>query len=193
MVNIVWASLIVIGVFYSVTSGNLEGLNTSILTNGNEAVELIIAILPIIVIWTGIMRIAEESGLLIKIAKIFRPILKILFPKVPKDNPALGYIASNVAANMLGLGSAATPFGLKAMNELQKINPKKDTASSSMITFLVLNTGGVTIIPTTVIALRIAAGSTNASAIIIPAILATLISNFLGLFLDYLIRRKNGE
>ncbi len=193
MVSLIWAFLIITSICYSIFSGNLDKLNISILTNGSEAVELIISILPIIVIWTGIMKIAEDSGFLIKTSKIFRPILKILFPKIPNDNPALGYIASNIAANMLGLGSAATPFGLKAMNELQKINPKKDVASSSMITFLVLNTGGVTIIPTTVIALRIAAGSTDATSIVVPAIIATLLSNFLGLILDYFIRRKNNE
>ncbi len=193
MVSVIWGCLIIIGITYGLLSGNIDAINNSILSNGNEAIKLFISILPIIVIWTGVMKIAEDSGLLKKVARLFEPILKRLFPKVPKDNPALGYIASNVAANMMGLGSAATPFGLKAMNELQKINPKKDTASSSMITFLVLNTGGVTIIPTTVIALRIAAGSTSPTSIVVPAIIATLLSNFCGLCLDYFIRRKNSE
>ncbi len=193
MVSIIWAFLIIIGVVYSLITGNIDVINESILSNGNDAVELIMSIMPLIIIWTGIMKIAEDSGLLNKISTLFRPVLRFLFPKVPKDNPALGYIASNVAANMLGLGSAATPFGLKAMDELQKINPNKKEASSSMITFLVLNTGGVTIIPTTVIALRVAAGSANPTAIVVPAIIATLLSNICGLTLDYFIRRRKNE
>ncbi len=193
MVSIIWAVLIISGILFSFFSGNVDVINNSILTNGKTALDLFISILPIIVLWTGIMKIAENSGLLIKISKFFQPILTKLFPKVPKDNPALGYIASNVAANMLGLGSAATPFGLKAMDELQKINPNKSEASSSMITFLVLNTGGVTIIPTTVIALRLAAGSTDATSIVLPAIIATLLSNAIGLTLDYFIRRRRND
>ncbi len=193
MVGYIWSSLIVIGIIFSLFTGNLDVINESILQNGSEALELMLSIFPLIIIWTGIMKISEDSGLLKIFSNFFSPILNKLFPKIPKDNPALGYIASNVAANMLGLGSAATPFGLKAMDELQKINPKKDTATSSMITFLVLNTGGVTIIPTTVIALRVAAGSNNAMEIIIPAIIATLLSNISGLVLDYFIRRKNHE
>ncbi len=193
MVSFIWAFLIIVGIVYSLLSGNIELINESILTNGNKALELMISIMPLIIIWTGIMKIAEDSGLLSKISSLFRPVLRFLFPKVPKNNPALGYIASNIAANMLGLGSAATPFGLKAMDELQKINTDKKKASSSMITFLVLNTGGVTIIPTTVIALRVASGSVNPTEIVVPAIIATLLSNICGLTLDYFIRRKNNE
>lgn len=190
MVNYIWFFLILIGISFSFLTGNLDGINDSILTNGKEALDLVLSIMPIIVLWTGILKIAEDSGLLKKFAKLVEPILSKLFPEIPKDNPALGYIASNVAANMLGLGSAATPFGLKAMQELQKINKEKDKASVSMITFLVLNTAGVTIVPTTVLALRTAQGSINPSEIILPSIIATFCSSFGGLFLDYLIRKK---
>lgn len=191
MVNYIWIFLILIGIIFSFISGNFEVINNSILTNGNEALELILSILPIIVLWTGIMKIAEDSGLLKRFANLVQPLLSKLFPTVPKNNPALGYIASNIAANMMGLGSAATPFGLKAMQELQKINDKKDTASVPMITFLVLNTAGVTIVPTTVLALRIASGSSNPSEIIIPGVIATACSSIAGLTLDYFIRRRN--
>ena len=190
MVNYIWAFLIFIGVFYSFISGNISSLNESILTNANEALDLIINLLPIIVLWTGILKIAEVSGLLNKFAKLLMPILHKLFPDVPKDNEALGYISSNIAANMLGLGSAATPAGLKAMNELQKINPKKDTATPAMITFLILNTAGVTLIPTTILALRVAYKSVSPSEIILPAILATACSSIAGLTLDYFIRKR---
>lgn len=190
MVSYIWFFLIVIGVVYSFFTGNISAINDSILTNGNEALELMISILPVIVLWSGIMKIAEEAGLLRKFARLLEPVLSRIFPTVSKDNPALGYIASNIAANMMGLGSAATPFGLKAMSELQKVNPKKDTASTAMITFLVLNTAGVTIVPTTVLALRIAHGSINPSEIIIPGVIATFCSSVGGLTLDYFIRRK---
>lgn len=193
MVSFIWFSLVVIGIVYSFISGNVSVINESILTNGTEALELMISILPIIVLWSGIMKIAEEAGLLRKFARILEPVLSRLFPSVPKDNPALGFIASNIAANMMGLGSAATPFGLKAMSELQKINKKKDTASTAMITFLVLNTAGVTIVPTTVLAIRIAHGSINPSEIIAPGVIATFCSSLGGLLLDYLIRRKKDE
>ncbi|MEG0794246.1 MAG: nucleoside recognition domain-containing protein [Bacilli bacterium] len=193
MVNYIWIFLIFVGVGFSFVTGNFDKINNSILTNGTEALELILSILPIIVLWTGIMRIAEDSGLLKKFAKFVEPLLSKLFPSIPKDNPAMGYIASNIAANMMGLGSAATPFGLKALKELQKINKKKDTASVAMITFLVLNTGGVTIVPTTVLALRIAHGSLDPSVIIMPGIIATFCSSIGGLILDYIIRRRNKE
>lgn len=190
MVSYIWFFLIIIGVIYSFLTGNISIINESILTNGNEALELMLSILPVIVLWSGIMKIAEEAGLLRKFSRLLEPILSRLFPSVPKDNPALGFIASNIAANMMGLGSAATPFGLKAMSELQKINKDKDTASTPMITFLVLNTAGVTIVPTTVLALRIAHGSINPSEIIIPGVIATFCSSIGGLLLDYLIRKR---
>ena len=193
MVSCIWLFLILIGIGFSALMGNLDTINDSILTNGTKALDLMLSILPIIVLWTGIMKIAEVSGLLRKFAKLMEPILSRLFPSVPKDNPALGFIASNIAANMMGLGSAATPFGLKAMSELQKINDKKDTASVAMITFLVLNTAGVTIVPTTVLALRIATGSNNPSEIILPGVIATFCSSIGGLLLDYFIRRRNNK
>lgn len=191
MVSYIWAFLIGIGIIYSLISGNISVINESILTNANKALELILNLLPIIVLWTGILKIAEVSGLLDKFSNFLNPILCRLFPDVPKNNKALGYISSNIAANMLGLGSAATPAGLKAMNELQKINNQKDTASTPMITFLVLNTAGVTLIPTTILALRVAYKSANPGEIILPAILATACSSIAGVTLDYFIRKRN--
>lgn len=193
MVSYIWAILIGVGIIYSFFSGNIDVINESILTNANEALDLILNLLPIIVLWTGILKIAEESGLLAKFANFLNPFLSKIFPEIPKNNKALGYISSNIAANMLGLGSAATPAGLKAMNELQKINDKKDTASSSMITFLILNTAGVTLIPTTILALRAAYNSISPGEIILPAIIATTCSSVAGLTLDYFIRKKNAK
>ena len=190
MVNVIWVLLILIAIIYSLLTGQVETINNGILTHATSGVNLILEMMPLIVLWTGIMKIAEKSGLLHVFARALNPLLRRLFPSLPKDHKALGYIASNIGANMLGLGSAATPFGLKAMDELQKDNPKKDTATEAMITFLVLNTGGVTLIPTTVIALRIMHGSANPTEIIITSILATAVSSISGLILDYFIRRR---
>lgn len=194
MVNIIWGIFIVVGIVYGLFSGNVKTINDILISSGKTSIEIIMEMIPVLVVWMGLMEIAEKSGLLTLISKKLSAFLRILFPSIPKDNKALGYIASNVAVNMAGLGSAATPFGLKAMEELQKINPKKDTASEAMITFLVLNTGGVTIIPTTIIALRALHKSANPNEVIITCILATFISCMCGLLLDYFIRRrKNGN
>ena len=190
MVSILWTFLIIIAIIYSLIFGNVSIINDSILKNASSALDLFLSIFPTIVLWSGIMKIAENAGILVKFANFLEPILKRLFPSVPKDNKALGYISSNIAANMLGLGSAATPFGLKAMDELQKINDKKDTASTPMITFLVLNTAGVTIIPTTILAIRLSYGSLNPTEIIAPALISTTCSCISAVLIDYLIRRK---
>lgn len=191
MVNIIWGTFLVLGIIYSLLTNNISVINNEILSSGKSALDLIFEIMPILVIWMGLMKIAQESGLLNNFAKLLNKPLSLLFPSVPKNNKALGYIASNVAINMMGLGSAATPFGLKAMDELQKINDKKDTASDAMITFLVLNTSGVTIIPSTIIALRIMNKSSNPTCIIISCLLATIVASISGLLLDYFIRRKH--
>lgn len=193
MVNIVWGVFLIIGIVFSFFTGKVDVINNEIITSSKAALDLILEMLPLLALWMGLMRIAEESGLLKLIAKKLSFILKRLFPSVPEDNEALGLIATNVAINMAGLGSAATPAGLRAMKELQKINKKKDTASDAMITFLVLNTGGVTIIPTTIIALRTLHGSANPTEVIPLCILATMCSSISGLLLDYFIRRKNGN
>ena len=190
MVATIWAVLILIGIVFSMITNNISVLNDTILTSANDGLKMIMDLLPIIVLWTGLMKIAEDSGMLKKIASMLYPLLSKLFPSVPKNNDALGYIASNIAANAMGLGSAATPFGLKAMSELQKLNENKDTATEAMITFIVLNTSGVTIIPTTTIALRLMNGSTNPECIIITSLIATICASIAGLLLDYFIRRK---
>lgn len=193
MVSIIWGFFIFVGVVFSIGTGNVEALNNQILKGASDGINILMEMLPVLVLWTGVMKIAEDAGILQKFSNFVRPVLRKLFPSLDKDDPALGYIASNIAANALGLGSAATPFGLKAMDELQKKNPKKDTATEAMITFLILNTGGVTIIPTTVIALRLMHGSANPSEIIITSILATACSSIAGLLLDYLIRKRKNS
>ena len=193
MVNIVWGSFIIIGIIFALFTGKIDLINNEIIDSGKSSLELMLEMLPMLTLWMGLMGIAEDSGLLKNIAHKLSFILKKIFPSIPSDNEALGLIASNVAINMAGLGSAATPCGLKAMEELQKINKDKKTASTAMITFLVLNTGGVTIIPTTIISLRVLHGSVNPTEVIPTCILATASSCVAGLLMDYLIRRKHGD
>ena len=190
MVSYIWAFFIIVGSFYLIITGNVSTLNEEILKGGLGGIKLLSEMMPLLVLWTGIMQIAEDSKLLDKFANLVRPVLSKLFPSLNPNHPAIGYIASNIAANALGLGSAATPFGLKAMVSMQNDNETPDTATESMVTFLILNTGGVTIIPTTVIALRLMYNSNNPTEIIITSILATLCSNISGLIYDYFKRRK---
>lgn len=192
MINIIWFLLLCLGALFYILNGNVSGLNTELFKSSRDAFNLILELMPILIMWMGFLNIAEKGGLLRKLSILMRPVLHKLFPKLSKDDKALDYITSNIAANMMGLGSAATPFGLKAMQELQKHNQKKDTATSEMITFLVLNTSGVTIIPTTVIGLRITSLSSNPESIIITSLLATICSTTIGLLLDYFIRRRHG-
>ncbi len=193
MINILWGVFIIVGVGFGIINGKIDLINTEIISSSKSALNLMLEMLPLIAVWTGLMKIAEDSGLLNLIAKKLGFFLRKLFPTIPKDNEALGLIASNIAINMAGLGSVATPFGLKAMKELQKLNDKKDTATPAMITFLVLNTSGVTIIPTTIISLRMLHGSQNPTEIIATCVISTIFASVAGLLLDYFIRRKNGN
>src|SRR5574344_1460290 len=189
MINIIWFILIFTGFMYSLLTGNVSNLNQSILNSSKEAFNLILELMPIMVLWMGLLNIAENGGILKIVTKLLLPFLKIIFPNLPENSKSLDYISNNIAANMLGLGSAATPFGLKAMQELQKENKHKGKATDAMITFLVLNTSGVTIIPTTVIAMRLSYHSLNPTSIILTSFIATSISTIFGLTLDYIIRK----
>lgn len=191
MINKIWFLLVVIGISYSFINPNVS-MGDIILDSSFNAYDMLISLAPLIVLWSGIMNIASKSGLLYRFSMILRPLLKKLMPSV-KNDKALEYISSNIAANMLGLGSVATPAGLKAMKELEKENSNKSEATEAMITFLVLNTSGVTIIPMTVIALRMGFGSVNPTNIILPSIIATSVSTICGFTLDYLIRRRNAK
>lgn len=189
MINIIWFLLVIIGLLFSFVSSNYD-MSDVILNTAYDTLDMIMSIGPLIVLWCGVMNIAEKSGLLLKFSKLLTPLLKKLMPSI-KNDKAFQYISSNIAANMLGLGSVATPAGLKAMKELDKDNKHKDKASDGMITFLVLNTSGVTIIPMSVIALRMGYGSVDPGKVIIPSIIATIVSSVCGLLLDYFIRRRN--
>lgn len=191
MVSLIWGLLLLIGIIYSFISGNLSLVNDEVLKSSAQALEMFSSMFPVIVLWMGLMQIASDSGLLSIISHKFSFILKRLFPSIPEGHEAMGLIASNIIVNMVGLGSAATPFGLKAMEKLQELNDKKDTATEAMITFLVLNTSGVTLIPTSIISLRALYNSKDPSIIISSALMATTCASVAGLLLDYFIRKKN--
>lgn len=192
MINYIWGVFIILGITYSIINKD-PNLTNNLLTSGKNSIDMILTILPLMCLWLGITKIAQASSLLTLVSKKLSKVVRIIFPEIPKDHPAIGYISSNIVMNMLGLGNAATPFGIKAMEKLKELNKNKDAASRSMITFLVINTSSVTIIPTTVISLRLLHGSMDASEIIPVTILTTFISTFIALILDrifYLVWRK---
>ena len=189
MINYIFGIFIIVGVVYSFLTGNSQVINDSFLSSGGVAIEMIIKMVPLLCLWLGVMKIAEKSGLLVKISGFFSKILHPLFPELEKGGEAISYIASNIAMNMLGLGNAATPFGLKAFECMQKDNSKKDTATRSMITFLVMNTASVTLIPTTVISFRMLNNSNNPTEIVGACLIATILSCMFGLMMDRIFYR----
>lgn len=190
MINKLWIFFIVSGSLFLIINGKADILNNEIISSGKTTLDLILQIFPLLAIWLGIMNIAKKSGLLTKVSKAISPFLSKLFPEIPKGHESLGLISSNIIANLFGLGNAATPFGLKAMESLQTLNKDKKTASRSMITFLVINTCGITLIPTTIISLRLMHDSTDPTSIVVPCILVTFISLFIGLIIDRIFAKR---
>lgn len=191
MINYIFGFFFIIGITYSF----IKNINISevMLVASNTSIELIFSIIPVICLWMGIMNIARKSGLMDKMARFLTPGLKIIFPEIPKDSPCFSYIGTNIIMNMLGLGNAATPFGLKAIKEMQELNKEKDRATRSMITFLVLNTASVTIMPTTIISLRMMYRSLNPEKIIPYIIITSSLSCLVGLILDrifYMVMKR---
>jgi spore maturation protein A len=195
MVNYIWVVMTLIGLGFAMMNGTMAEVNEAIFTGAKEAVALCIGLVSILVFWLGMMRIAEDSGLLSKLSSLFRPLVSKLFPEVPSNHPAMGYILSNMIANMFGLGNAATPLGIKAMEELKELNGGKKETSRSMITFLAINTASITLIPTTVIAIRMNYNSANPTDIVGPTLVATAVSAVAAIFIDryfYYRRSKKG-
>lgn len=190
MVNKIWGCFIVIGIITCFVTSKVDILNNEILESTKTSLDMIFKIFPVMALWLGIMKIASVSGLLDKFSKLLNPLLKKIFPEIPNNHESFEYISSNIVANMFGLGNAATPFGLKAMKSLQKLNNNKDSATRSMITFLVLNTSGMTIIPTTIISLRMLYGSSDPTSIVFVCILSTFISTFFGLIIDRIFAKN---
>ncbi|MFB4160673.1 nucleoside recognition domain-containing protein [Geomicrobium sp. JSM 1781026] len=184
MINWIWMSMLIIGLVFAVFTGRMEEVNAAVFEGAEQAVTLCFGLISILVFWLGMMRIAEEGGLLLFLSKRLSPVVGKLFPEVPKDHPAMGYILSNMTANFFGLGNAATPMGIKAMEELKKLNGNTDEASRSMITFLAINTASITLIPTTVIAIRMTYGSANPGEIIGTTIAATIVGATSAILID---------
>ncbi|EDQ95523.1 spore maturation protein A [Intestinibacter bartlettii DSM 16795] len=187
----IWFYMIVIGIVGSIYFGNLTELNTVIMSEGSRAIEFTISLAAIMALWMGIMNIAKDSGLIDKIGQKMNFILKALFPKIPQNHKSMSYIIMNIILNMLGAGNGATSFGLKAMEELQTLNPKKDRASNEMILFLVINISSIQLIPFTMLKIRADAGSTNPNEIIISTLVATIVSTIVAIISCKLFERGN--
>ncbi|MFJ5965027.1 MULTISPECIES: nucleoside recognition domain-containing protein [unclassified Bacillus (in: firmicutes)] len=184
MVNLIWVFLTVIGLVYAMFNGTMQEVNEAVFKGSKEAVTISIGLISVLVFWLGLMKIAEEAGLLNFFSKLCRPFISKLFPDIPPNHPAMGYILSNLMANFFGLGNAATPLGIKAMEQMKKLNGGKNEASRSMITFLAVNTSSITLVPTTVIAIRMTYGADQPTDIVGPTILATLISGIGAIIID---------
>ena len=193
MLNYIWAGMILLGIVYGTLTGNMEALTNAAMDSAGEAVSLCITTSGVMALWMGLMEIAQKSGLIARLTKGIQPFISFLFPRIPKEHEAREYISANVIANVLGLGWACTPAGLKAMEELAKLEAERGTvgylndgkevggkrervASNEMCTFLILNISSLQLIPVNMIAYRSQYGSVNPAEIIAPAIVATLIS-----------------
>lgn len=192
MMNALWLGFVAIGIIVAVFTGKGADVTKAAFDNAKTAVDLSLGLIGTMALWLGIMKIAEESGIIRGLARVFRPIMRVIFPDVPPDHPAMGAMIMNISANMLGLGNAATPLGLKAMKELQELNEDKEEASNAMVMFLAINTAGIQLLPTTAISLLIAAGAKAPYDIIAPALVAGLISTVVGIIAAKLLSRLPG-
>lgn len=206
MLNYIWAFMILIGIVFGAFSGNMEAVSKAALDSAGEAVSLCITMIGVMSLWVGLMEIAQKSGLIAKMTRGISPFITFLFPNIPRDHPARGYISTNLIANILGLGWACTPAGLKAMEELARLeaergNPeylservkKERTASKEMCDFLILNISSLQLIPVNMIVYRQQYGSVNPTAVIAPAIVATFISTAAAVvFCKALGRKRRG-
>lgn len=191
VINTIWFFMIASGIITAAVTGRIDVITEAIVKGAEQAITICIGLAGLIAFWSGMMKIAEESGLMTLLARIMRPLGKRLYPEVPPEHPAMGALLLAMSANLLGLGNACTPLGIKAMEELQKLNRQKDTASNSMCTFMILTASSLTIIPGTIIALRAAQGSRVPAEAVGPIVFATSCSTMAALLADRLLRRFN--
>lgn len=187
--NAVWIVLICVSVVFAIFTGNLEAYTKAIFDGGKAAVEISLFLLGIVSIWMGITRILEDSGLIHRIAHLFRPLITRLFKNIPGDHPAISAITLNLLANFFGLGNAATPLGIKAMQELDTLNTEKETITTEMMIFIVINTASVQLIPFHVIGILAGSGAKSPAAVVLPTFIATLISAATALVVLFAFRR----
>ena len=192
MLNLVWPIFIIISFSYAIFSGNLQNLNSSIFDSVESAVNLSITMLGTMCLWSGIINVAANTNIMKIMNRLLKPIIKFLFPEIRENQKAQKEISMNMIANILGLGNAATPLGIKAMKTMQKENKKKDTLTNSMMMFIVINTASLQLIPTNVIAIRTSLNSENPTSIILPVWIATIIAAIVGIaFTKLLIKKSN--
>ncbi|MGH7496254.1 MAG: nucleoside recognition domain-containing protein [bacterium] len=189
MLNYVWLGLILIAIIMGAATGNIEAVTKQAFDSAETAVKIALGLISVMTLWLGLMKVAEAAGLVNLLSRALAPIMKRLFPQVPQDHPAMGSIVLNLAANWLGLSNAATPFGLKAMEELQQLNPKKDTATNAMVMFLGMNTSCITLIPATIIGVRVSLGSSNPFEIIGTTIIASSVATTVAIVMARLLGR----
>ena len=189
MLNYIWSVMIILGIIFSIVTGGLAQITTTTIDSAEAAVTLVIQMIGIICMWMGLMKIAENSGLINSLSIKLAPLLNFLFPDLKGNNKALNYISTNLIANALGLGWAATPAGILAMKEMQKVSKDKKTATKSMCMFMILNMSFLQLISVTVIADRAALGSTNASLVIGPGIIVTLSTTIIGIIIAKLYEK----
>ena len=186
----IWGGMILVAFLFGVITGETEAVAQGALTGAKNAVEMALGLLGMLCFWSGLLEIAKRSGLTEKLARIIRPITKVLFPKMKADSPALAAMVMNMTANFLGLSNAATPLGLAAMKELDKMNPEKERASDEMCMFVVINTASISLIPTTVITLRASAGSYDPFGIMAPVWICSLVALLVGVTAAKLMARR---
>lgn len=192
MIHKIWIGLFVIGIIYSFFAGTTDAVNQAVIDGAAAAIQLVIYLAGVLVLWTGILQVANKAKFLTVVEKLLRPIIRLLYPRLGRDHPALKYLTTNMVSNMLGLGSAATPTGLKAMKELQATNPRPDRPTFEMYTLLVMNTAGFTLIPTTIIGIRGRFGAQDPTDVLVPIFMASLLSMAGGLLFHHLYSRLKG-
>ena len=193
MINKIWFLFISIGIVFGIINNKIDLINTQIIKSAKDSLDIFLNIFPTLVLWVGVMNIVSESGLLIKISNFMYPLFKHIFPDIKKGDEALSYISSALTANFLGMSNAATPFSIKAMKSLQEINTNRECASRSMITFLLINSTGFVLVPTTVISLRMMYKSINPTKIILPTLLITFLSTIIAIILDKMLNKVKNE
>lgn len=192
MLNKIWPIFIIVSIIYAIFSGNLEQLNNSIFESAESTIQITLTLLGTMCLWSGLMKIASNLSLIDKFCKMLNPIINFLFPDLKKMKNKKE-ISMNMTANILGLGNAATPLGLKAMSSMQKENNKKDTLSDSMLMFILINTASIQIIPTTVLAIRKSLGSENSTGILVPVWGATILAAVAGIIVAKLLIKKDNK
>ena len=187
--NAVWLVLLSVSIVFAVAAGNLEAFTKSIFEGAKSAVEVSLFLLGIVSVWMGITRILEDSGLIYRIAHLFKPVISRLFRNIPDDHPSISAITLNVLANLFGLGNAATPLGIKAMQELDTLNEDKGTITFEMMTFIVINTASIQLIPFSVIGILASYNAGNPAAVVLPVLIATVISALAALLILFGFRK----